>query len=120
MTQVQVGSYVISNPEADQTARPIDLTIGTVFITLHTDTLVNSYNDRSFCGGGWVLDVERAITRDMCVSGGVSSSEPDIIYELFEIRDNTIFFGAKDADHNGRSSSKRPVVIDDSRGYAKT
>ncbi len=120
MTQVQAGSYIISNPEVGQTARPIDLTIGTVFITLHTESLVDSYNGRAFCGGGWELDVERAITRDMCVSGGVSTSEPDIIYELFEIRDNTIFFGTKDADHNGRSSTKRPITIDDSRGYAKT
>ena len=120
MTQAQVGSFAISNPEEGQTARPIDLTIGTVFITLHTEGLVSSYNARSFCGGGWELDVERAITRDMCVTGTATSNEPDMIYELFEIIDGKIFFGLKDVDHNGRSEDKRPVVIDDSRGYAKT
>ncbi len=119
MTQVQAGSFVISNPEEGQTARPLDLTIGAVFITLHTEGLVKSYNARSFCGGGWVLATERAITRDMCVTGTATSTEPDMIYELFEIRDRSIFFGLKDADHNGRSESKRPIVIDDSRGYAK-
>ncbi len=120
MTQVQAGSFVVKNPEEGQTARPIDLTIGTVFITLHTEALVKSYNSRSFCGGGWVLDTERAITRDMCVTSGATPTEPDMIYELFEIKDSSIFFGLKDADHSGRSESKRPIVIDDSRGYAKT
>jgi hypothetical protein len=120
MTQVQAGSYAISNPEEGQTARPIDLTIGTVFITLHTEALIASYNARSFCGGGWELDVERAITRDMCVTGTSTSNELDMMYELFEIVDGKIFFGLKDADHNGRSEEKRPVVVDSSRGYAKT
>jgi hypothetical protein len=119
MTQTQAGSYAISNPEEGRTARPIDLTIGTVFITLHTEALVASYNTRSFCGGGWKLDVERAITRDMCVSGADTDNELDMIYELFEIIDSKIFFGKKDSEHNGRSEEKRPVMIDDSRGYAK-
>jgi hypothetical protein len=119
MTQVQAGSYAISNPEDGQTARPIDLTIGTVFITLHTEALVASYNTHSFCGGGWKLDVERAITRDMCVSGSSADSDLDMIYELFEIVDSKIFFGKKDSEHSGRSEDKRPVMIDDSRGYAK-
>jgi len=120
MTQKQAGSYVLGNPEDGQTARPIDLTVGTVLITLHTESLIKSYNERSFCGGNWQLNVEREITRELCVPENSGNSEPDVIYEIFEIIDNAIYFGAKDVHHNGRSESNRPIALDDSRGYVKS
>lgn len=118
MTQVQSGSYSIG--EANGDANPIDLTIGSVMITLHTETLTQSYNDRKFCGGGWEVSVEKAITKEMCVQNVDPGSGPDMIYEIFQVKDNKLYFGTKDDDHDGKSEETRPAVVDLNRAYAKS
>lgn len=119
MTQIQIGTYSLGSTSEGQTAFPVNLTIEAVKIILHTESLVKAYNDRNFCGGSWEADLERAITKELCVQGTSGSGQPDMIFELFEIRDNTLYFGIKDAAHSGKSSETRPTVIDGSRGYEK-
>lgn len=118
MSQGQTGSYVIGETEVEA-GTTIDLTVGSVLITLHTQALTQSYNDRKFCGGGWELDVERAITKEMCKAGATDNT-PDMIYEIFEVADDKIYFGTKDQTHNGKSAEGRPVILDQQRPYAKS
>lgn len=119
LTQKQTGSFKIQPPEDGVTGTPIDLTTGTVSITAHTNAVVQSYNDKKFCGGGWELNVEKVITRELCVQGAGSSSEPDVVYETFSIDGKTIHFGAKDTNHNGKTPETRPTSVDSSRSYVR-
>ena len=119
MTQIQIGTFFLGSPIEGQNAFTVDLTITAVKIQLHTDSLVKAYNDRKFCGGGWEINVERLITKELCVQGASAGDQPDMIYELFEVRENSLYFGTKDAEHGGKTPETRPVVIDGSRGYAK-
>lgn len=119
MTQIQIGNFAFTAAAEGQSANPVDLTIGSVKIILHTTSLVQAYNDRKFCGGNWVINIERPITKELCVQGTTGSEQPDMIYELFEVKDHTLYFGSKDAEHGGKTSETRPVVIDGSRGYAE-
>lgn len=117
MTQTQTGAFVIGDPMDDTGATELDITIGAVSITLHTDALVQSYNAKAFCGGGWEKDKARTISRDQC--GGSASTEPDMVFEIFEMKDGVLYFGKKDAAHTGKAESQRPEVIDETRPFTR-
>jgi hypothetical protein len=118
MSQTQTGAFAIGLPMDGTDATELDITIGAISITLHTDELVQSYNAKKFCGGGWEKETQRTITRADC--GGGESTEPDMVYEIFEARDGALYFGKKDAAHTGKSESQRPETIDESRPFAKS
>ena len=99
-------------------AAELDLTFASIFITLSTDALVQTYNDKKFCGGGWEKGKQRQITRATC--GAELTDEPDMFYEIFALKGGALYFGKKDVSHGGRIESQRPVAIDESRPFAKS
>ncbi len=117
MTQAQTGGFVIGDPMDDTAATELDITIGAIAITLHTDDLVQSYNGKAFCGGGWEKEKTRMITREIC--GGSASTEPDMVFEIFEARDGMLYFGKKDTAHTGKAESQRPETIDETRPFTR-
>jgi hypothetical protein len=117
MAQVQTGSYKIGEPAGS--ANAIDLTIGSIMITLHTESLTQSYNDRKFCGGGWEVSVEKAITKEMCMQNADPDADPDMIYEIFQVKDGKLYFGTKDESDDGKTEDTRPAVTDMNRAYTK-
>lgn len=117
MTQTQTGSFAIGEPMDDTEATELDITIGAISITLHTDELVQSYNAKKFCGGGWEKEKIRTLSRNDC--GAAASTEPDMVFEIFEARDGALYFGKKDANHTGKAESQRPETIDESRPFTR-
>ncbi len=117
MTQTQTGSFVIGDAVDGTAATELDITIGSISITLHTDDLVQSYNAKKFCGGGWEKEQTRTISRVEC--GAAQSDEPDMVFEIFESRDGTLYFGKKDAAHTGKAESQRPETIDETRPFTR-
>ncbi len=117
MTQAQTGGFVVGDPMDDTAATELDITIGAISITLHTDDLVQSYNGKKFCGGGWEKEKTRTINREVC--GGSTSTEPDMVFEIFEARDGVLYFGKKDAAHTGKAESQRPEAIDETRPFTR-
>jgi hypothetical protein len=118
VTQAQTGAFVIGVPMDGTDATELDITIGAISITLHTDALVQSYNAKQFCGGGWEKEQIRTITRADC--GAAASDDADMVYEIFEAKDGALYFGKKDSAHTGKTEAQRPETIDESRPFAKS
>jgi hypothetical protein len=116
MAQTQTGAFVIGDALEGSAATELDITIGAISIVLHSDTLVQSYNAKKFCGGGWENGTVRTITRAACGGG----EGEDVVYEIFEARDDGLYFGKKDSAHTGKSESQRPAVIDESRPFTRS
>ncbi len=120
LTQAQVGTFALGDPVTGTDAEELDLTLSSILVTLHTDGLVQAYNDKKFCGGGWEKDKQRQITKAAC--GGATSPDdaPDMVYEIFAVRDRVLYFGKKDAAHAGKAADQRPNTVDESRPFAKS
>jgi hypothetical protein len=123
MAQSQSGTFSLGDIlEVEEGVAPqqLDIVINAVFVTLNTEPLVQAYNDRSFCGGGWELGVKRQITKQDCAgaAGGDDTGE-DHIFEIYALQDGQLYFGAKDADHSGRGAATRPVSLDLAKPYSK-
>lgn len=120
MSQTQAGGFSIGQAVEGSDAYQLDITIGTISITLHTEALVQSYNEKKVCGGGWEIGSERAVTRADCGGGEDESEDAEIVYETFEVKKGVLFFGKKDGAHDGKSDAQRPEVIDESRPFTKS
>lgn len=118
MSQTQTGTFVIGDAVAGTAATELDISLGSIAITLLTDDLVQSYNAKKFCGGGWEKAATRAISRAEC--GGADSTDPDMVFELFETRDGVLYFGKKDAAHTGKAEAQRPETIDETRPFNRS
>lgn len=136
MTQSQNGAFALGEPESatpetatvttdgeeisdDGVARPIDLTLAMIYVTLHQQSLVDAYNQRTFCGGGWELGVAHEMTRAVCSAGTATGDDakPDVIYDVVMSKDGALYFGTKDKAHDGRSEAARPAAVDSGRAY---
>lgn len=118
MSQTQTGTFVIGDTLTGTAVSELDISIGSIAITLHTDDLVQSYNAKGFCGGGWEKESTRTISRAEC--GGTDSDEPDMVFEIFEPKDGVLFFGKKDAAHTGKAEAQRPETIDETRPFSRS
>lgn len=119
MTQSQNGAFVLGEGESEEALSPLDLTLSMIYVTLHTQSLVDAYNQRTFCGGGWELGVAHEMTRAVCAASSTTSADakPDVIYDLVMSKDGALYFGTKDKAHDGRTEGARPVAVDEGRAY---
>jgi hypothetical protein len=136
MTQSQNGAFALGEVESatpetateteegeevgtDGVARPLDLTLSMIYVTLHQQGLVDAYNQRAFCGGGWELGVAHEMTRAVCAAGSTTGEDtkPDIVYDLVMTKNGALYFGTKDKAHDGRTEAARPAVVDQGRAY---
>lgn len=123
MAQTQAGSFTIGEALEEQdgiTPHKLDIVISGIYVTLASDALVRSYNQRNFCGGGWELGAKRQITKKDCAGGATDEdASEDQIFEIFGTDGDQLYFGTKDAAHNGRSDGARPVALELDKLYAK-
>lgn len=77
-------------------------------------------NETPVCGGGFVLNEAKSVTKSECVGDSFIGDQFDPIFDIVGISetDGKLYFGALDGDNNGRTIDLRPQSFD-SYGYVK-
>ena len=114
------GTFVIGDSVTTLAgAKAIDTTPSVVFMTVNNADIVKSYNGESaggtqkYCGGGFVLDVEKQLTTADC-----GDSQTKTSYDVFVLSGSSLTFGNADGAGVAESSDKRPTTLE-TRPYTK-
>jgi hypothetical protein len=120
-SQAQTGGFVIGESAEGGSTTELDITIGAVFMTILSEELAASYNERAFCGGGWKVGVKRELSRSACATETpLQADAPDMIFELFGMKGGQLLFGKKAGGLNGRAESLRPTTLDEARPFTRS
>ncbi len=104
------------NP-ADQTLELLNFSVNDAFLTPGTEAIVTTMNASSFCGKkDWVIGQEVSIGGLDC--NGFTIKKGDVIPEIYDDRDGTLFFG-KSFALLLKQTGERPTQVDESIPYHK-
>lgn len=88
----------------------IDINLQEIFLSLHTEEGVESWNFVNPCEEEWVLNKEMHITEESCSE---LYSDPPTSYDIWKIENGQLFFGKFTEDFNGSSPDKRMQTYDE-------
>ena len=98
-------------------AKQLNLTAKSAFVTPLDDKNTADFNQSKYCGiTDWITNVEREVTGLSCYSG---FKEGQVIFDIYRIQENHIYFGNTGIWLNGGSDEQRPQKLDLSDPLAK-
>ncbi|MCX6123335.1 MAG: hypothetical protein NTV34_01080, partial [Proteobacteria bacterium] len=98
-------------------AKQLNLTAHSAFVTPLDDKHATDFNQSKYCGiSDWSPNVEREVTGLSCFSG---FKEGQVIFDIYRIQENHIYFGNTGIWLNGGSDGQRPQKLDLSDPLAK-
>lgn len=96
----------------------MDFSFTRVTLALHSQALVEDFNDRAVCGyQNWIAGWERDITGMTCAlfnpnKPAQSPKVGDMRYGIYKVEDNKLFFGQLTLQNNAMTPETRPVTFD--------
>jgi hypothetical protein len=114
------GTYAVLGATASTNdgTRDINLTLNTFDVTVSTDSLVKAMNEAKFCGlDNWAVNQKVNLLGLDCAIGKVSRG--DVVYEIFLVDNNILYFSDQLGVVGHRVASSRPEKLDMSRPYVK-
>lgn len=117
-SQTLTGTYTVAGDEPKEPdAKRLNLTSKATYVTPQTDSDTANFNQSKYCGiADWKTGTEREVTGADCASG---FKEGQVIFDVYRIQDNHIYFGATGIWLNGRTDVQRPEKVDLTDPHAK-
>ena len=114
------GTYAVLGATANTTdgTRDINLTLSEFDFTILTDSLAAVVNGGNFCGrSDWAVNQTVSLLGLDCAIGKINRG--DVIYDIFLIEKNSLFFNDQLGVVGFRPSAIRPEKLDTSHPYVK-
>jgi hypothetical protein len=110
VTGTYTGGEDVTTPAG---AKTFDLTPSAVTLTLHTDENVTQFNDGSVCGGGWVKDTVKTVTKEACTAADFIVEIFDPAFSIYKVDGSNLYLGDEEAStKDGKTAANREDVLD--------
>lgn len=107
------GGDAVTTPAG---AKALDLTPVGLALTLHSDEEVSNFNEGSVCGGGWVKDTEKVVTKEACAGVDEIVATFDPQFTIYKVDGTNLYMGdstaSEAAGKDGKTAANRENVLE--------